>query len=79
MGHVHSDRGPYLICCWYRSRNLRNVDTIKQIVVEYRKPKDDANGVFMFGDLNVHIIRWLTHSARVNVWKVDCRATRQTG
>ena len=31
---------------------------------EYRKHKDGAVGVFVLGDLNVHSIRWLTHSAR---------------
>ena len=63
---VHSDQGPYLACCWYRPPNPCNVDTIKSFEVQYRKHKDGAVGVFVCGDLNVHAISWLTHSAREN-------------
>ena len=64
---VHSDRGPYLICCWYRPPSPGNVESIKSFEVEYHKHKDGAAGVFVLGDLNVHSIRWLTHSARESV------------
>ena len=64
---VHSDRGPYLICCWYRPPSPGNVDTIKSFEVEYRKHKNGAVGVFVLDDLNVHNIPWLTHSARESV------------
>ena len=61
---VHSDQGPYLICCWYRPPCPGSVETIKSFEAEYRKHKDGAVGVFVLGDLNVHSIRWLTYSAR---------------
>ena len=61
---VHSDQGPYLICCWYRPPCPGSVETIKSFVAEYRKHRDGAVGVFVLGDLNVHSIRWLTYSAR---------------
>ena len=61
---VHSDQGPYLICCWYRPPCPGSVETIKSFVAEYRKHRDGAVGVFGLGDLNVNSIRWLTHSAR---------------
>lgn len=64
---VHSDRGPYLICCWYRPPSPGDVETITSFEDEYRKHKDGATGVFVLGDLNVHSIRWLTHSARESV------------
>ena len=64
---VHSDRGPYLICCWYKPPSPGDVETIKSFEDEYRKHKDGATGVFVLGDLNVHSVRWLTHSARESV------------
>ena len=61
---VHSDQGPYLICCWYRPLCPGNVETIKSLVAECRKHTDGAVGVFLLGDLNVHSMRWLTHPER---------------
>ena len=64
---VHSDRGPYLVCCWYRPPSPGNVDTITSFELEYNRHKDGAVGVFVLGDLNVHSIRWLRHSAKESV------------
>ena len=64
---VHSDRGPYLICCGYRPPSPSNVETIKSFEAEYLKHKAGAVGLFTLGDLNVHSVRWLTHSARESV------------
>ena len=61
---VHSDRGPYLVCCWYRPPKPGNVETIESFEAEYIRHKDGVLGVFVLGDLNVHSIRWLRHSAR---------------
>ena len=61
---VHSDQGPYLICCWYRPPCPGSVETIKSFESEYSKFKDGTVGVFVLGDFDVHSIRWLTYSAR---------------
>ena len=61
---VHSDRGPYLICCWYRPRDPGNTQSIESFETEYMQHKDGVLGTLMLGDLNVHSIRWLVHSAR---------------
>ena len=39
---VHSDRGPYLICCWHRPPSPGNVETIRSFEEEYRKHRDGA-------------------------------------
>ena len=64
---VHSDRGPYLVCCWYRPPSPGNIDSINSFELELRKHRDGAVGVVVLGDLNVHSIRWLTHSARESI------------
>ena len=64
---VHSDRGPYSVCCWYRPPKPGNVETIESFEAEYIRHKDGVLGVFVLGDLNVHSIRWLMHSARESV------------
>ena len=64
---MHSDREPYLICCWYQPPSLANVETIKSFEAEYLKLRNGAMGFFALGDLNVHSVRWLQHSARESV------------
>ena len=54
LAFVHSDRGPYLVCCWHRPQSPGNVDTINSFELEYNRHKDGAVGVFVLGDLNVH-------------------------
>ena len=48
---VHSDHGPYLICCWYRPPCPGSVETIKSFEAEYRKHKEGAVGEFRVGRL----------------------------
>ena len=77
---AHTDRGPYLICCWYRPPNPGNVETIISFEAEHRTHKDGAVGVFVLGDLNVHSIRWLTHSARESAeGRLLCDTSNQMG
>ena len=77
---VPSDRGPYLIYCWYKPPSPGNVETIKSFHAEYRKHKDGAAGVFVLGDLNVRSIRWLTHPARESVeGRLLCDISDQLG
>ena len=64
---VHSDQGPYLVCCWYRLPNPGNIETIESFETEYIRYKEGAVGVFVLCDLNVHSIRWLRHSARQSI------------
>ena len=61
---MHSDRGPYLICCWYRPPDPGNTKSIESFETEYMQYKDRVLGTLVLGDLNVHSIRWLVHSAR---------------
>ena len=61
---VHSDCGPYLICCWYRPPNPGNIESIASFETEYNTHKDGAVGVIVLGDFNVHSVRWPRHSAR---------------
>ena len=67
LAMVHSDRGPYLECCWYRPPSPGNVESIKSFEAEYFKLRDGAVGFFALGDLNVHSVRWLQHSAMESV------------
>ena len=61
---VHSDRGPFLACCWYRPPDPGNTKSIESFEKEYMVHKVGALGTFVLGDLNVHSKRWLVHSAR---------------
>ena len=61
---VHSDRGPFLACCWYRPPDPGNTKSIESFEKEYMLHKVGALGTFVLGDLNVHSKRWLVHSAR---------------
>ena len=57
-----------------------NVETSKRFEVEYRKHKERAVGVFVLGDVNVHCIRSLTHSAPESVdERVSCNILHQVG
>ena len=61
---AHSGRGPYLVCCWYRPPDPGNTKSIESFETEYMQHKDGVLGTLVLGDLNVHSIRWLIHSAR---------------
>ena len=64
---VHSDQGPYLVCCWYRPPNPGNTESIDSFEAEYKRHRDGALGSFVLGDLNVHSVRWLRFWARESV------------
>ena len=61
---MHSDRGPYLVCCWHRPPDPGNTTSIESFEKEYMQHKEGVLGTFVLGDLNVHSTRWLVHSAR---------------
>ena len=61
---VHSDSGPYLVCCWYRPSDPGNTNSIESFETEYMQHQDGVLGTLMLGDLTLHSIRWLVHSAR---------------
>ena len=64
---VHADRGPYLVCCWYRPPAPGDIESISTFEAEYKKHRDGVLGTFVLGDLNVHSVRWLYHSAGESV------------
>jgi hypothetical protein len=43
---VHSDRGPYLVCCWYRPPDPGNTKSIESFETEYMQHKDGVLGYF---------------------------------
>jgi len=60
---MHSNIGPYLLCCWYRPPVQGEVDSIKTFADELQRLREQALGVIILGDLNLHSQRWLTFSA----------------
>ena len=61
---IHTDDGPIILGCWYRPPNVGNIDGIDEIKTEVAKHRANAVGILLIGDLNVHSIHWLRHSAR---------------
>ena len=61
---VHSDRKPFLVCCWYRPPDPGNTESIESFEKECMQHRIGTLGTFVLGDLNVHSKRWLVHSAR---------------
>jgi hypothetical protein len=64
---VHSDQGPYLVCCWYRPPSPGTIDSINSFELKFLKYRNGAVGVVMLSDFNVHSIGWFSHSARNNI------------
>ena len=60
---VHTDRGPYLVCNWYRPPAPGDVSSIASLRVEWEKHKKEVRGTLIIGDANVHSIRWLHFSS----------------
>ena len=60
---LHTNDGPFLIGCWYRPPNRGNTDGISELRDEIVKFRSNAVGVILIGDINVHSVRWLRHSA----------------
>ena len=59
---IHTNRGPHLVCSWYRPPAPREVGTIQSFESEMDKLVDDVRGVLVVGDINVHSRRWLSFS-----------------
>ena len=61
---LHAETGPYLIRVWYRPPKPGEHDSIKYFEEEWQRQSFDVLGTICIGDLNVHHIKWLRHSAR---------------
>lgn len=61
---IHSDHGPFLICCWYRPPEPGETSFVESFCSEFREHSPQALGTIVVGDLNCHNIRWLRHSSR---------------
>ena len=60
---LHTNDGPFLIGCWYRPPNKGNTDGINELRDEKTNFRSNAVGVIIVGDINVHSVKWLRHSA----------------
>ena len=60
---IHSDFGPYLLCCWYRLPSSGEIESIQSLRTEYLEYHNLAMGTFIIGDVNVHQLDWLRFSS----------------
>ena len=60
---MHSNNGPYLLCCWYRPPVQGEVASITSFMKELSLMRQQVIGTLLVGDLNLHCRRWLIHSA----------------
>ena len=61
---IHSDRGPYVIGCWYRPPAPGEVDSIRSFKEEAQSHATNAVGCVLVGDLTIHHRKWLKYSNR---------------
>ena len=61
---IHSDHGPFLVCCWYRPPEPGDTSFVKAFCSEFREHSPAALGCIVVGDVNCHNIRWLRYSSR---------------
>ena len=59
---LHTQNGPYLICCWYRPPREPEAGMLA-MQTELRRLRDQSVGTIIIGDLNAHQKRWLRYSA----------------
>ena len=59
---LHTQLGPYLICCWYRRPDRGETGSIMSLRSEYESLKGQAVGTIIVGDLNIHQVKWLRYS-----------------
>jgi hypothetical protein len=64
---IHTDRGPYLLCAWYRPPEPSEIEKIETLEVDWKIHSSSALGTIIIGDINVHPLRWLRHSSRNSV------------
>jgi hypothetical protein len=62
--NIHTDRGPLLLGCWYRPPAPGECSTIESLRIEIANHLEHSVGIVLVGDMNVHDISWLVHSAR---------------
>ena len=60
---MHTNNGPYLLCAWYRPPVQGEVDSITSFDAELDQLRGNVLGTLLVGDLNLHLKRWLVHSA----------------
>ena len=61
---VHSDHGPYLVCCRYRPPIAGAVDSMRTFKEELVKYLPTCLGCAVLGGLNIHHRKWLRLSNR---------------
>ena len=76
----HSDHGPYVIGCWYRSPAPGEVDAIRSFKEEAQLHATNAVGCVQLGDLNSHHRKWLKYSNRNSLeGQVLCAVCKELG
>ena len=60
---LHTQLGPFLLCCWYRRPDRGETSSITSLRSEYHELKGDCVGTVLVGDLNVHHRQWLEFSS----------------
>lgn len=63
---LHSDRGGFLLCVWYRPPRGGEVGSIDAFAEGDSEHSTFAIGTIVVGDLNVHQRSWLRHSSQGN-------------
>ena len=61
---IRSDRGPVLVCFWYRPPEPGDTSFVKAFCSEFREHSRAALGCIVVDDVNCHSIRWLRYSSR---------------
>ena len=60
---LHTQMGPFLLCCWYRPPASDDSSAIESFAAEHAVHATSAVGTIVLGDLNVHHQQWLRHSS----------------
>ena len=58
----HSSFGHIVLCGWYRPPERGEVASIETFIENYSRLQDKVVSTIIFGDLNIHQIRWLEYS-----------------
>ena len=61
---LHTDKGPYLLCAWYRPPAPGDCTGMANFQEEFDEYEALGLGAVLVGDLNVHNTSWLRHSAK---------------
>ena len=60
---MHTSCGPYILGMQYRRPDTGEVDSIHSLKDELQQIQNQAFGIILVGDFNVHSIRWLKYSS----------------